>query len=67
MPAMFAAFIDGVIIKVLTVFLTLTVYLVYMLKMHVGLTIGVSGQHAAVVDRSRRILKARAACLPPRK
>ncbi len=33
------SFIDGVIIKVLTVFLTLTVYLVYMLKMHVGLTI----------------------------
>lgn len=32
-------FIDGVIIKVLTVFLTLTVYLIYMFKMHVGLTI----------------------------
>lgn len=32
-------FVDGVIIKVLTVFLTLTVYLVYMLKMHVGLTL----------------------------
>jgi ABC-type multidrug transport system fused ATPase/permease subunit len=33
------SFVDGVIIKVLTVFLTLTVYLVYMLKMHVGLTL----------------------------
>lgn len=32
-------FIDGVIIKVLTVLLTLTVYLIYMFKMHVGLTI----------------------------
>lgn len=32
-------FIDGVIIKVLTVFLTLTVYLIYMFRMHVGLTI----------------------------
>ena len=32
-------FVDGVIIKVLTVLLTLTVYLVYMLKMHVGLTL----------------------------
>ena len=32
-------FVDGVIIKVLTVVLTLTVYLVYMLKMHVGLTL----------------------------
>ncbi len=32
-------FVDGVIIKVLTVFLTLTVYLIYMLKMHVWLTI----------------------------
>jgi len=32
-------FVDGVIIKVLTVFLTLTVYLAYMLKMHVGLTL----------------------------
>lgn len=32
-------FIDGVIIKVLTVFLTLTVYLIYMFKMHVWLTI----------------------------
>ncbi len=32
-------FIDGVIIKVLTVFLTLTVYLIYMLKMHFWLTI----------------------------
>ena len=32
-------FIDGVIIKVLTVFLTLTVYLIYMLNMHVWLTI----------------------------
>ncbi|MCA9011505.1 MAG: ABC transporter ATP-binding protein [Planctomycetaceae bacterium] len=31
-------FVDGVIIKVLTVMLTLIVYLVYMLKMHVGLT-----------------------------
>lgn len=33
------AFIDGVIIKVLTVLLTLTVYLIYMLKMHVWLTV----------------------------
>ncbi len=33
------AFVDGVIIKVLTVFLTLTVYMVYMLKMHMGLTL----------------------------
>ncbi|MBC7964453.1 MAG: ABC transporter ATP-binding protein, partial [Fuerstia sp.] len=33
------AFVDGVIIKVLTVLLTLTVYLVYMLKMHVWLTV----------------------------
>lgn len=32
-------FIDGVIIKVLTVFLTLTVYLIYMVKMHFWLTI----------------------------
>ena len=32
-------FIDGVIIKVLTVFLTLTVYLIYMFKMHAWLTI----------------------------
>jgi len=32
-------FIDGVIIKVLTVFLTLTVYLIYMFNMHVWLTI----------------------------
>jgi len=32
-------FVDGVIIKVLTVFLTLTVYLIYMFKMHVWLTI----------------------------
>ena len=32
-------FVDGVIIKVLTILLTLTVYLVYMLKMHVGLTL----------------------------
>ncbi len=31
-------FVDGVIIKVLTVLLTLTVYMVYMLKMHVWLT-----------------------------
>lgn len=33
------SFVDGVIIKVLTVWLTLTVYLLYMLKMHVGLTV----------------------------
>lgn len=33
------SFIDGVIIKVLTVLLTLTVYLVYMLKMHFWLTL----------------------------
>lgn len=32
-------FIDGVVIKVLTVSLTLTVYLVYMLTMHVRLTL----------------------------
>lgn len=32
-------FIDGVIIKVLTVVLTLSVYLIYMLRMHVGLTL----------------------------
>ncbi|MDA1232665.1 MAG: ABC transporter ATP-binding protein, partial [Planctomycetota bacterium] len=32
-------FIDGVIIKILTVFLTLTVYLAYMLKMHFWLTV----------------------------
>ncbi|MEJ7591477.1 MAG: ABC transporter ATP-binding protein [Planctomycetaceae bacterium] len=32
-------FVDGVIIQVLTVLLTLTVYLVYMLKMHVWLTL----------------------------
>jgi ABC-type multidrug transport system fused ATPase/permease subunit len=32
-------FVDGVIVKVLTVFLTLIVYLVYMLKVHVTLTI----------------------------
>ena len=32
-------FVDGVIIRVLTVALTLTVYLLYMLKMHVGLTL----------------------------
>ena len=32
-------FVDGVIIKVVTVFLTLTVYIIYMLKMHIGLTI----------------------------
>lgn len=32
-------FIDGVVIKVLTVSLTLTVYLVYMLTMHVKLTL----------------------------
>ena len=32
-------FVDGVIIKVLTILLTLTVYLVYMLRMHVGLTL----------------------------
>ncbi len=33
------SFVDGVIIKVLTVLLTLTVYLVYMLNMHVWLTL----------------------------
>ncbi len=33
------SFVDGVIIKVLTVLLTLVVYLVYMLNMHVGLTL----------------------------
>lgn len=32
-------FVDGVIIRVLTVTLTLTVYLMYMLNVHVGLTI----------------------------
>ncbi|WP_437227985.1 ABC transporter ATP-binding protein [Planctomicrobium sp. SH661] len=32
-------FVDGVMIKVLTVGLTLTVYLVYMLRMNVGLTL----------------------------
>lgn len=32
-------FVDGVIIRVLTVTLTLTVYLAYMLRMHVGLTL----------------------------
>jgi ABC-type multidrug transport system fused ATPase/permease subunit len=32
-------FVDGVIIRVLTVSLTLTVYLCYMLNMHVGLTL----------------------------
>ena len=33
------SFIDGVIIKVLTILLTLTIYLVYMLQMHVWLTL----------------------------
>jgi ABC-type multidrug transport system fused ATPase/permease subunit len=33
------AFVDGVIIRVLTVTLTLAVYLVYMLNVHVGLTL----------------------------
>lgn len=33
------SFIDGVVIRVLTVTLTLTVYLIYMLQMHVRLTI----------------------------
>ena len=32
-------FVDGVIIRVLTVTLTLTVYLAYMLRMHIGLTL----------------------------
>ncbi|MFV0445175.1 MAG: ABC transporter ATP-binding protein [Planctomycetaceae bacterium] len=32
-------FIDGVMIRILTVGLTLTVYLVYMFRMHVGLTL----------------------------
>jgi ATP-binding cassette subfamily B protein len=32
-------FIDGVVIRVLTVLLTLAVYLTYMLRMHVGLTL----------------------------
>lgn len=32
-------FVDGVIIRLMTVLLTLTVFLIYMLKMHVGLTL----------------------------
>ncbi|MFN9721054.1 MAG: ABC transporter transmembrane domain-containing protein, partial [Planctomycetota bacterium] len=32
-------FVDGVLIRVITVLLTLTVYLTYMLRMHIGLTI----------------------------
>jgi len=32
-------FVDGVIIRLITVLLTLTVFLIYMLKMHVGLTL----------------------------